>query len=164
MIQQEPLKVLFSFLGPKDSFTCCLENSTDRGAKWAIVHGVAKSHARLREEDTLTHTPRTHTLHARITQCTSHIDTERRGHRAHSMHHRHHEHAHPHAHATHASKSKQLPQRAQATRTSVRRRTEQLSQKRTVGAQSPLLLCSVFSSSFFVPGWNFCGTGRVALK
>ena len=37
----------------------CLENSTDRGAWWAIVHGVTKSPAQLNDSHTHTHT---HTL------------------------------------------------------------------------------------------------------
>ena len=32
----------------------CLENSMDRGAWWAIVHGVAKSRTRLRDLSFLT--------------------------------------------------------------------------------------------------------------
>ena len=31
----------------------CLENSMDRGAWWATVHGVAKSQTRLKRFDTL---------------------------------------------------------------------------------------------------------------
>ena len=30
----------------------CLENSTDRGAWWAIVHGIAKSQTGLRNQHT----------------------------------------------------------------------------------------------------------------
>ena len=37
----------------------CLENSVDRGAWWATVHGVAKSRTRLSD---LTHTPETQTM------------------------------------------------------------------------------------------------------
>ena len=32
----------------------CLENSTDRGALWAIVHGVTKSRTRLSTHNTVT--------------------------------------------------------------------------------------------------------------
>ena len=32
----------------------CLENSTDRGAVWAIVHGVTKSRTRLSAHNTVT--------------------------------------------------------------------------------------------------------------
>ena len=39
----------------------CLENSVDRGAWWATVHGVAKSRTRLSD---LTHTPETQTMSA----------------------------------------------------------------------------------------------------
>ena len=33
----------------------CLENPTDRGAWWAIVHGVAKSQTRLKRLSTAQH-------------------------------------------------------------------------------------------------------------
>ena len=42
----------------------CLENSMDRGAWWATVHGVAKSQTQLSDSHTHTHT-HTHTEHKR---------------------------------------------------------------------------------------------------
>ena len=40
-------------LGEENSYPlqyCCLENSMDRGAWWAMVHGVAKSQTRLSDQ------------------------------------------------------------------------------------------------------------------
>ena len=43
--------------GNDNPFQCsCLENSMDRGAWWAVVHGAAKSQIRLINTHTHTHT------------------------------------------------------------------------------------------------------------
>ena len=43
---QESLEMQVQFLGLKDHGSC-LENSTDRGALWATVHGITKNRTQL---------------------------------------------------------------------------------------------------------------------